>query len=145
MASLRQGGRTLATLFAAILISLTAGLAPLSALEPTGLWLTELQAEILIRPCPEGWCGIVAKPVRPGLFDINNPDPALRSRPIEGLPMIWISESDRADELHAQLYNPIDGKMYEGVVTMRPDGRLHLRGCVFLIFCKAESWTKLAN
>lgn len=145
MASLRSGRRALVTFFAAITMSLTAGLAPLAALEPSGLWLTELQAEILIRPCPEGWCGIVAKPVRPGLFDINNPDPDLRGRPIEGLPMIWISQTNRDDELQAQLYNPIDGKMYEGVVTMRPDGRLHLRGCVFLIFCKAESWTKLAN
>ena len=145
MASLRSGGRALATLLAALLVSLTAGMAPLGAVEPTGLWLTELQAEILIRPCPEGWCGTVAKPVRPGLFDINNPDPDLRTRPIEGLPMIWITEGNSAETFDARLYNPIDGKMYNGVVTMRNEATLHLRGCVLFIFCKAESWTKLAN
>ena len=125
------------------MLAIVAFAAPAGGIEPQGLWLTELRAEILITPCNRGYCGIVAKPVKPGLFDINNPDPALRGRPIEGLPLIWLSEGGSPQVWDARLYNPIDGRMYSGVVQMRDDATLHLRGCVLFIFCKAESWVRL--
>jgi uncharacterized protein (DUF2147 family) len=116
---------------------------PVLAFEPVGLWLTELKAEIRIVPCTEGLCGIVAKPVKPGLHDINNPDPALRGRPIEGLPLIWLTEGRSPQVWDAQLYNPIDGRTYSGVVQMRDQSTLYLRGCVLFIFCKSEEWARL--
>lgn len=137
----RRSGRWVSFLLPAAL-----GLAlasPATAFEPAGLWLTELQAEIRIAPCADGYCGTVAKPVKPGLFDINNPDPELRGRPIEGLPLIWMSEGRSPQVWDARLYNPIDGRMYSGVVQMSSNETLHLRGCVLFIFCKAEDWVRL--
>jgi uncharacterized protein (DUF2147 family) len=128
---------------AMLAIGIGLGAASARAASPEGLWRTELAAEIRITPCNRGFCGVVAKPVKPGLFDINNPDPALRRRPIEGLPLIWLSEGRSPQVWEAELYNPIDGKMYDGVVQIKGDGELHLRGCVFLIFCRSEDWVRL--
>ncbi len=137
----RRGWRWLSSLLPAVLAF--AFVNPAAAFEPAGLWLTQLKAEILIAPCADGYCGIVAKPVKPGLHDINNPDPQLRGRPIEGLPLIWISQGGQPQVWDARLYNPLDGKMYSGVVQMSSEESLHLRGCVFFIFCKAEEWERL--
>ncbi|MEX1179331.1 MAG: DUF2147 domain-containing protein [Cucumibacter sp.] len=143
MLGARVRGRAVLRFCLALLAATLAAIAPARAFEPAGLWLTELQAEIMISPCFQGYCGIVAKPVKPGLFDINNPDPRLRGRPIEGMPMIWLTEASSSQVWEAQLYNPIDGKMYAGEVRMRDARTIYLRGCVFFVFCKAETWVKL--
>ena len=86
-----------AVLIAAALAALLAGNA-LAADGPVGEWLTEKRdARVRIAPCQDRGdrlCGTITWAQRPPdapegpLLDRNNGDPALRTRPIVGLPLL---------------------------------------------------------
>ncbi|MGJ8528748.1 DUF2147 domain-containing protein [Maritalea sp.] len=113
--------------------------------DPTGVWLTKDKAEITIKRCGADYCGIVSKPAKPGLRDIRNPDPALNGRPIMGMPLLRVSKEGKKGVLPGQLYNPLDGKMYEGTLELRANNKLRIRGCVLKIFCLHEDWVKIGS
>jgi len=43
-----------------------------------------------------------------------------------------------------ELFNPEDGKSYDGEIKFEPPGKLKLTGCLVGFLCGSESWTKLA-
>lgn len=108
----------------------------------TGLWLTKDQAQIEIRPCPEGYCGYIARALEPGYTDRRNKNPALRNRPIDGLQIMTLQPTGRPGAFDGRLYNPLDGNTYDGGVEVVDAHTLKMRGCV-LIFCRSEEWTRL--
>jgi Uncharacterized protein conserved in bacteria (DUF2147) len=64
--------------------------------DPKGLWLAQDGAHVRVGPCGAALCATIAKPkssVDPqtGLpwTDRNNPDPARRSRPLIGVPVLY--------------------------------------------------------
>ena len=87
--------RTSLALAFILLVSITVGAAEPS---PLGQWITEGgKARVRIEPCTAGGtelCGVISWSYRPEaategpLLDVNNSDPALRSRPIIGLPLM---------------------------------------------------------
>ena len=115
-----------------------------------GVWLTEeRESRIEFAECGLALCGQIiwlqrerdqhGQPYR----DTNNPNPALRSRPILGL---TIFQNLRPDEdnigWRGTVYNPQDGDTYETIVSALPDGRLEVKGCVLSGFiCNSEYWT----
>jgi uncharacterized protein (DUF2147 family) len=129
------------------LLSFAAGAAWATA--PEGLWTTaDGLAQVRIAPCGANLCGVIAWLKRPldkvsGLprKDDLNPDPALRARPMLGLPLIQNFTPDAPGHwAGGTIYDPDSGRTYQSKMTLRADGDLKVEGC-FLIFCKAQIWT----
>lgn len=109
-----------------------------------GLWLTSDQVHIEIKRCPEGYCGFVAKAIRPGYTDQRNKDPNLRNRPIDGLQIMSLQPTTRSHVFEGSLYNPLDGNTYGGGVEVVDGNTIKMRGCVFFnLLCRSENWVRL--
>ncbi len=125
-------------------------MAPASAQEPTGLWLTAAgDARIRIARCGLGICGRIVwlkEPIDPATgkpqVDDKNPDPARHRRPIMGL-QIFAMNPNGPGRWSGSIYNADDGNTYRA--NIRPEGSaaLKVEGCV-LSFCGSETWTKVS-
>ena len=40
------------------------------------------------------------------------------------------------------IQNPDNGKTYKASVTLTPDGRLRLKGCIVVPLCRTQTWTR---
>ena len=140
-----------AVLIAAALTALLAGRAQ-AADGPFGEWLTEKRdARVLIAPCadaPGRLCGTITWAQRPPdapegpLVDRHNSDPALRSRPILGLPLLGRFAPDGENFWDGgTIYDPRSGKTYKSKMRLAAPDRLEVSGCI-LFLCKGETWTR---
>lgn len=125
---------------------IAASTAPVLAATPvSGRWYTEEKDSIVhITTCGAVVCGKVAKVLRPGPkggkpLDVNNPDPALRARPIEGITLLS-GFRDTGDEWEGQIYDPRAGKTYKSYLQKQADGTLKVKGCVGP-FCRSVKFT----
>ncbi|MBC6434862.1 DUF2147 domain-containing protein [Nostoc sp. HG1] len=123
---------------------LTVG-APAQASEPvTGRWVTQEGDSIVdIAKCGSQVCGRVERLLRPVIggpaTDRNNRDPALRSRPLVGLPIL-AGFTDRGREWVGTIYDPRSGKTYRSKLSKNADGSLKVQGCI-AVFCQTQRWT----
>lgn len=131
---------------APFILALAANASPVLAAVPvTGRWYTaEKDSIVHIGQCGPVICGKVAKVLKtpPGggpAVDSNNPDPSLRSRPIQGI-TILSGFKDAGGEWEGQIYDPRAGKTYRSTMAKQPDGSLKVKGCVGP-FCKAVTFT----
>ena len=117
---------------------------------PIGLWETG-ESHIEIYHCGDLLCGrIVALDEPLGAdgqpkTDKENPDPALRTRPILGMDLVagFSRKSDR-QWVKGSIYDPRDGKTYKCKMTLQKDGTLKVRGYVGLsLFGKTVVWTRI--
>lgn len=121
-------------------------LTPANAAVPiAGLWLTtEKDSIVEIAPCGAALCGKIARILKPNPNgppkDINNPDPALRGRPIQGLPILT-GFKDAGKNWEGTAYDPRAGKSYRSYLTLMRDGTLEVKGCVGP-FCRTKTWTR---
>jgi uncharacterized protein (DUF2147 family) len=120
--------------------------APLSAAAPvTGQWIPpEKDSVIEVSQCGGAICGrvvrfLVPTPEGPPV-DKFNPNPALRKRPILGLPFLS-GFTDAGTNWKGSIYNPREGKTYKSYLQLQKDGRLKVQGCVGP-FCKSMYWTR---
>jgi len=119
-----------------------------------GDWMASDTTRVRIAPCrgqPAQLCGTIAWLANPNgpegqpLRDINNPDPALRGRPLLG--MLFIRDFQRAADGRwegGKIYQPKTGKTFNSKMQLNPDGTLKLEGCV-AIFCQAQTWKRPAG
>jgi uncharacterized protein (DUF2147 family) len=110
--------------------------------DPTGTWLTQSgDATVKIAACGAGFCGSIVS-LKENRDDTNNPDPALRSRSLVGVAIIFdMRESHGA--YAGKLYNPRDGRTYSGKLKTIGADKLDLAGCVLGgLICKYEVWTR---
>lgn len=124
-----------------------AAAAPASAASPqpiAGRWVTEDgSALVAIAPCGRQWCGRIERvlkrdPSRPAV-DANNPDPALRSRSVIGLPILTgFSAGD--GQWDGRIYDPRNGKTYRSVL-IREGRTLRVKGCLGP-FCRTQRWSQ---
>lgn len=118
---------------------------PAAAAVPiVGHWLTEDgNAVIAVAPCGRVLCGHVERVVKspPGAAktDSHNPDPALRGRPIVGVPILT-EFADAGADWRGRIYNPEDGRTYKSIVTHETNGTLKVKGCISF-FCRAQTWS----
>jgi len=136
-----------------LLVLALAGAAPVVPAEQpggiTGRWKTETRGGVVeIQRCGASICGRIvtsdALRTNPALADSRNTNAALRNRPLRGLQILsgFTGGSDGVWS-NGTIYNAEDGKTYSARIT--PDGpnRLKLRGCVFVPFCKTQTWTRV--
>jgi uncharacterized protein (DUF2147 family) len=129
-----------------ILALLAIGAPAIAATPVTGKWVTAGKDSVVeIAPCGQKLCGRVAKLLKPAQngppVDRNNPNPALKSRPLVGLPIL----SDFVEagaQWSGTIYDPRNGKSYRSNVARNPDGTLKVQGCI-AFFCQTQTWTKV--
>ncbi len=112
-----------------------------------GVWESpEKTAKIRISDCGDGTpCGhIISIDPVPGeaSTDINNPDPAKRTRSLVGIKLVWGFESNGADWKRGQIYDPISGRTYRSELSLRANNQLRLRGC-FGPLCQSQLWKRV--
>lgn len=137
---------------AAIVLGLAAS-AVAQAPSPIGKWMTEGgKSHVQIYQCGQHLCGRIVwlrepnfKDGRPKT-DLNNPDKALQSRPILGLPFLYnFAKSSEPNVWEGgRIYNPEDGDVYKATITLRPDDKLALRGYVGIsLLGKSQYWERV--
>ena len=129
-------------ILAAMALSASAGAAAPAPV--AGRWLTpERDAMVEIGACGAQLCGRIARvlkadPSKPKT-DVNNPDPALRSRPVVGLPILTGFTAGK-DQWNGRIYDPRNGKSYRSIL-IRDGATLKVKGCLGP-FCKTQVWTR---
>lgn len=120
---------------------------PALAADPVeGEWLTQAgNAKVKVAPCaarPDRMCGVVSWLKNTGAKDANNPDAALRSRPILGMALIRdFKPAGPGRWTGGKIYDPESGKTYDSKIRINPNGTLKVEGCV-LVVCQAQTWKK---
>ena len=123
-----------------------------------GVWFNgEKDARIEIMKCGDRYCGKVVwlqEPSYPGgskdgipgspKLDHKNPDPSLRKVPIIGLQIVHDFRY-AGDDLwkDGKVYDPKNGKTYQGKMTLVSPGRLDLRGFIGIsLIGRTTTWTR---
>jgi uncharacterized protein (DUF2147 family) len=129
---------------------LLAAAAPAFAADPVeGEWLTQSgSGKVRIGPCagkPDRMCGAISwlkNPADAVAKDNQNPDPALKSRTMLGLPMIWnFKQAAPGRWAGGKIYDPNSGKTYDSKMSVNADGTLKVEGCI-LVVCVAQTRRK---
>jgi len=129
-----------------------------------GTWLTASGvAQVRIASCPDAasgpLCGFVVGLINPkgpdgkvvapeAATDYRNENPALRSRKVVGMPLIWgfKATSDPSTFEGGQIYNGENGKTYSANISLQPDGKLRLRGYVGSpMLGETQLWTRVSQ
>lgn len=111
----------------------------------TGRWITQTKDGVVeVYACGESICGKLAKFLAPppggnAQKDVNNANPALRSRPLLGINLLSGFKLD-GKEWKGQIYDPRSGRTYRSVVYKGKSGNLVVKGCVGPI-CQSQTWT----
>lgn len=125
--------------------------APAFAVDPAqGVWLARGGAgAISIAPClsaADQLCGTVAwvrNPAHAVTLDANNPIPALRARPILGMPVLWGHRQTAPGRWSGgKIYDPNSGRTYNSRISIKPGGKLKVEACVTMI-CQVQSWSRV--
>jgi uncharacterized protein (DUF2147 family) len=123
---------------------LVAGAASAAPAPITGRWLTEGgKAIVEIAPCGPQLCGRILRIIKPTpgrpATDIQNPNAALRTRPLQGINIL--SEfKPGSDRWKGRIYDPESGKTYRSELLANGNA-LTVKGCI-AFFCQSQSWTR---
>jgi uncharacterized protein (DUF2147 family) len=123
-----------------------------------GVWYNEEKdAKIEIVRCDSAYCGTVVwlkEPVYPAgskegvpgteKLDHNNPDPALRKRPVIGLEIMrGFTFTGGNLWKNGKIYDPKNGKTYSGKIKLASPERLDLRGYIGIsLIGRTSTWTR---
>jgi uncharacterized protein (DUF2147 family) len=126
-------------------------IAPALAADPLGVWFTgDKKGKVRIVNCGGALCGNLvwlAEPIDPETnqpkTDSKNADTGKRARPLLGIPIVLdMKPSGTPDKWDGLVYNSRDGGTYTGSFTMTGPNTAELKGCVAVVICKAETWTR---
>ena len=120
--------------------------------EPTGVWQTQAgDARVKISKCGGGICGVIValkEPIDPATgkpqVDDKNPNPALKKRPMIGLPLFSGMQPVAPSKWSGQIYNADDGGTYASSVSVAGPDTLRVDGCVGAL-CGGETWTRVGR
>lgn len=120
---------------------------------PIGVWATENGgAHVKIENCGDKLCGSLIWLKQPlnkqgkDKIDSENPEPALRSRKLLGLPLLngFVSDGDQTVWSGGTIYNPDDGKTYSCKLTMQDPATMKVRGYVGIsLLGKTQIWKRV--
>lgn len=147
--------KTVRVLSALAFAALLAGGPSLAAAQSSqtilGVWRTPSDggSTVRITACGDAVCGqIVSSPALradPNLRDGRNSDASLRTRRLQGLRILQVRPGGPGRWSDGWVYNPTDGKTYRGSITLTPEGRLRLTGCVVRPLCQTQIWTRVSD
>lgn len=135
----------------ALTIAVVTGLAATGALAdggPTGIWrINSGKVTVKIEECGNALCGTIvdlAKPLDKNgapKVDRENPDPALRRRPLIGITVLDHMRPNGDNKWSGTIYNADDGYTYSSKMSLNGD-IMKVKGCVLFI-CKAMKFTRV--
>jgi uncharacterized protein (DUF2147 family) len=128
-----------------LLLATVAATPALAATPVTGTWLTvEKDSMVEIAPCGDKICGRISRILAPTPKgpprDTNNPNPALRNRPIQGLTILSNFVSN-GKQWQGSIYDPRRGRTFKSFLELMPNGTLQVKGCV-AFYCQSQTWTR---
>ncbi|HKA81184.1 MAG TPA: DUF2147 domain-containing protein [Xanthobacteraceae bacterium] len=147
---------------AAVIGLLTAALlAPVSqshaaSADPTGYWMkpdAERESRIEVFKCGKkktNLCAKIAWLKEPNdskgkpLHDVRNENPAMRGRPILGLPIFTDLVPSAPSTWNGKIYNPEDGRTYTATLTVVSRKQILLKGCKAWLLCGERNWYRTA-
>lgn len=128
------------------LIAMAAPL-PAAASQPiTGRWVTgEKDAVVGIARCGKALCGrierfLIAPAGGNDQRDVNNSDPAKRSRKLIGTPVLIGLTAD-GSAWRGEVYDPKSGRTYTSEVRRKDPATLEVKGC-FGPICQTQVWKR---
>lgn len=119
-----------------------------SADEPTGVWrMDNGKVTLEVSRCGDQLCAKIVglkKPMKDGKpkVDKDNPDEALRSRPIMGLSLLKDMKPTSENTWSGEVYVPDDGNTYNATMTLKGD-TFKMRGCIASILCKTKTFERI--
>jgi uncharacterized protein (DUF2147 family) len=136
-------------MFATLSVAAVAATPEALADQALGTWrLSDGRVTVRIRPCGSNLCGFIvglAKPLdkqgRPKV-DHENPNPALRSRPVMGLQVLFNMRGSGNGSWTGTIYNADDGGTYSARLKLRDPGKMQLKACLGP-FCKNKTFVKV--
>jgi uncharacterized protein (DUF2147 family) len=122
------------------------------ATDPTGVWQTQAgDARVKVSKCGGGICGVIVglkESIDPATgkpqVDDKNPNPALKKRPMIGLPLFSGMQPVASNKWSGQIYNADDGGTYASSVSVAGSDTLRVEGCVGAL-CGGETWTRVGR
>ena len=132
-----------------ILLAATVGAAAQTA-DPVGEWLVkDGTARIKVVSCPTSpnqppllW-GVIWAETKPGT-DSQNPDPAMRNRPMLGVPILVGMKQTEANKWEGKIYDPTRGSLWSAKLSVSRNDMLEVRGC-FGFICDGEDWRRVTG
>jgi len=115
--------------------------------ELTGLWRTVRHGALVeIVDCGNATpCGLLASASEAApkgtTNDIRNRNPALRERPLIGVPILWGFRRNNAGWKSGRIYNPEDGKTFRAKLRLLSKNELRVTGCLGPL-CRSQIWTR---
>jgi uncharacterized protein (DUF2147 family) len=124
------------------------GAAPAS--EAMGIWrMDNGKVTVRVSRCGANLCGTVVglrKPRddkgRPRL-DKENPNPALRRRPVIGLTILNNMKPRGEGYWTGTIYNPDDGATYSSNMTLQSANTMRVKGCVASVLCRSMKFIRV--
>ena len=116
-----------------------------SADDVLGVWQhPDNGSHIKIAKCGEGVCATIVKVKDPSRTDVENPDPKLKKRPVQGITIMSGGKKTGPTTWSGKLYNTQDGKTYNGTLTVVDKTHVKLEGCVMGgLICQGPTWTRV--
>lgn len=122
----------------------------LAADSATGTWrLSNGKVTVKVAPCGGGLCGrvVALKKPRDGKgrprLDKENPNPALRTRPVIGLTILSNMRASGEGSWAGTIYNPDDGNTYSSRMQLVSPSTMKVDGCVAGVFCKSMKFIRV--
>ena len=110
----------------------------------TGIWITPEKDRIHIYKTGERYFGKPA--VQPGQarrLDVNNPDPAKRSRSLADVLILDNFVYEDGQWSKGKIYDPKNGKTYSCMIRLKGENEIDIRGYVGIsLFGRSETWTR---
>ena len=115
----------------------------------TGIWrLDNGRVTVRVTPCGDNLCGTVVALKKPRddkgrpRLDKENPNKALRSRPVIGLTILSNMKPEGDGRWNGTIYNPDDGNTYRSRMKLQNGNTMRVEGCI-AVFCKAMKFIKV--
>lgn len=125
-----------------------AGMAGAQA-DPHGLWRAQDGAEVRVSSCGHCLCAFIAEAksrIDPATgrpwTDKNNPDPALRNRPLVGVAVLRSLQPDGPGKWSGTLYNNDNGNTYNGHLLELGPRTIRIEGCAIGI-CGGQNLSRI--
>jgi uncharacterized protein (DUF2147 family) len=117
--------------------------------DPKGVWLAQDGARVRVGPCGGALCATIATPKsaadpetgRPWT-DKNNPDPALRNRPLVGVAVLSFLVPEGPGRWSGRLYNIDNGQSYSGRLLEIDPRTIRVEGCAIGI-CGGQNMVRI--
>lgn len=120
------------------------------ASDAQGVWtMSNGKVTVKVSDCGKTICGAIVDLKEPiskidgkPKVDRENPDPALRGRPLIGLTILIGMKPAGAGKWTGAIYNPDDGNTYSSTVKLDGD-TMKVKGCVIGILCKTNVFNRM--